>query len=89
MDANKNETIEIKKATAWVALERLHDWLEYIEWLDDETRRDIIAFDDLIRALDAEDFITDKRDKARAEREAEWAKRKAEEEAKNKKKGKN
>jgi hypothetical protein len=89
MDANKNETIEIKKATAWVALERLHDWLEYIEWLDDETRRDITAFDDLIRALDAESFITEKREKANAERAAEWAKRKAEEEAKNKKKGKN
>lgn len=80
MNQDKNETIEIKKATAWVALERLHDWLEYIEWLDDETRRDVIAFDDLIRALDAEDFITDKRDKARAEREAEWAARKAKEE---------
>lgn len=89
MNKDKNETIEIKKATAWVALERLHDWLEYIEWLDDSTRRDVIALDDLIRALDAESFITEKREKANAERAAEWAKRKAEEEAKNKKKGKN
>jgi hypothetical protein len=88
MNKDKNETIEIKKATAWVALERMHDWLEYIEWLDDDTRRDVIAFDDLIRALDAESFITEKREKANAERAAEWAKRKAEEEAK-KKKGKN
>jgi hypothetical protein len=77
---DKNETIEIKKATAWVALERLHDWLEYIEWLDDETRRDVIAFDDLIRALDAEDFITDKREKAQAAMAAEWNARKAKEE---------
>ena len=88
MNKDKNETIEIKKATAWAALERLHDWLEYIEWLDDETRRDVIALDDLIRALDAEAFITDKRDKVIAERQAEWAARKAQEEAKNKKKGK-
>ena len=80
MNEYKDETVEIKKATAWAALERLHDWLEYIEWLDDETRRDVIALDDLIRALDAEDFITDKRDKACSEREAEWAARKAKEE---------
>ena len=89
MNKDKNETIEIKKATAWVALERLHDWLEYIEWLDDSTRRDVIALDDLIKALDAESFITEKREKQEAHRAAEWAKRKAEEEAKNKKKGKN
>jgi hypothetical protein len=77
---NKNtEKIEISKTTAWVALERLYDWLEYIEWLDDETRRDVIALDELVRALDGEAFITDKRDKVIAERNAEWAARKAKE----------
>jgi hypothetical protein len=78
---NKNtEKIEISKTTAWVALERLYDWLEYIEWLDDETRRDVIALDELVRALDGEAFITDKRDKVIAERTAEWAALKAKEE---------
>lgn len=85
MNKDKNETIEIKKATAWVALERLHDWLEYIDYLDDQTRRDVIALDDLIKALDAEGFITDKRDKAQALAAAEWKKRQAEEESKKKK----
>jgi hypothetical protein len=77
---NKNEKIEITKTTAWVALERLYDWLEYIEWLDDETRRDVIALDELVRALDGEQYIADKRDKVIAERHAEWAARKAKEE---------
>ena len=77
---NENKKIEITKTTAWVALERLYDWLEYIEWLDDETRRDVIALDELVRELDAEAFITDKRDKVIAERHAEWAARKAKEE---------
>ena len=89
MNKDKNETVEITVRTAWIALERLHDWLEYIEWLDDSTRRDVIALDEFIRALDAEGFITEKREKANAERAAEWAKRKAEEEAKNKKKAAN
>jgi hypothetical protein len=79
---NENEKIELTTRTAWVALERLYDWLEYIEWLDDETRRDVIALDELVRALDAEAFITDKRDKVIAERHAEWAALKAKEEAK-------
>jgi hypothetical protein len=82
---NNSDKIEITKTTAWVALERLYDWLEYIEWLDDETRRDVIALDELVRALDGEQYIADKRDKVIAERTAEWAARKAkEEEAKTK-----
>jgi hypothetical protein len=77
---NNSEKIEITTKTAWVALERLYDWLEYIEWLDDETRRDVIALDELVRALDGEQYIADKRDKVIAERHAEWAARKAKEE---------
>jgi hypothetical protein len=80
MQNNNTEKVEISKTSAWVALERLHDWLEYIEWLDDETRRDVIALDELVRALDAEAFITDKRDKVIAERHAEWAALKAKKE---------
>jgi hypothetical protein len=82
---NNSDKIELTTRTAWVALERLYDWLEYIEWLDDETRRDVIALDELVRELDAEAFITDKRDKVIADRQAEWAAHKAkEEEAKTK-----
>jgi hypothetical protein len=77
---NNSDKIEITTKTAWVALERLYDWLEYIEWLDDETRRDVIALDELVRALDGEQYIADKRDKVIAERNAEWAARKAKEE---------
>lgn len=85
MNKDKNETVEISLKTAWIALERMHDWLEYIDYLDDQTRRDIAAFDELVRALDAEDFITDKRDKAQALAAAQWKARQAEEEAKKKK----
>ena len=85
MNKDKNETVEITIRTAWIALERLHDWLEYIDCLDDKTRRDIAALDELVQALDAEGFITDKRDKAQALAVAEWKARQAEEESKKKK----
>ena len=86
MNKHKEEPIEISVKTAWIALECLHDWLEYVDCLDDETRRKIAALDELVQALDAEGFITDKRDKERARAEAAWKARQAEEEAKNKKK---
>jgi hypothetical protein len=60
MQNNNTETIELTKRTAWVALERLHEWLEWIDELDDSTRRDIIALDELVRALDAEQYLADK-----------------------------
>lgn len=80
---NIRETIELTKTSAWVALELLHDMLEWVEFLDDETRRQVIALDELVRALDAESFITDKRDKVIAERQAEWQARQAKEEGDN------
>jgi len=82
------DPIEISVKTAWVAMECLQGWLEYIDCLDDATRRQIIALDELVQALDAETFITEERDKLRALHEAQWKARQAEEEAK-KKKGKN
>jgi len=85
MNEDKNETIEITVKSAWVAMECLHDWLEYVDCLDDETRRKIAALDELVQALDGESFITDKRDKERARAQAEWKARQAEEEAKKKK----
>jgi hypothetical protein len=63
---NNSDKIELTTKTAWVALERLHEWLEWIDELDDATRRDIIALDELVRALDAEQYLADKR----AERQA-------------------
>lgn len=81
MNENKNEVIELSKTSAWVALELLHDILDWVEFLDDETRRQVIALDELVKALDAESFITDKRDKVIAERHAEWQARQAKEEA--------
>lgn len=47
--------ITITEATARRALARLTDWLEWVEELDAETRADILALDELIKALDAED----------------------------------
>ena len=85
MNEDKNETIEITVKSAWVAMECLHDWLEYVDCLDDETRRQVVALDELVQALDAESFITEERDKVRALQEAQWKARQAEEEAKKKK----
>jgi len=85
MNKDKNETIEITVKSAWVAMECLHDWLEYVDCLDDETRRQVVALDELVQALDAESFITEERDKVRALQEAQWKARQAEEEAKKKK----
>ena len=64
---NENEKVEISTKTAWVALEFMHDYLEWIDRLDDETRRNVIALDELVRVLDAEQFLTDKWFKAQEE----------------------
>lgn len=47
--------ITITEATARRALARLTDWLEWVDDLDAETRADILALDELIKTLDAED----------------------------------
>jgi hypothetical protein len=84
MNKDTNETITVTIRTAWVAMEMLNEMLDWVEFLDDETRRQIIALDELVRVLDAESFITDKRDKVIAERQKEWAERQAAEKAKTK-----
>jgi hypothetical protein len=38
----------------------MSDWLEWIDRLDERTRRDVIALDELVKALDAEQHLTDK-----------------------------
>lgn len=50
-------TITISRATAERLLNRMADWLEYIDGLDYETRADIIALDELVKALDAEEQL--------------------------------
>ena len=60
MNTENNNKVEISIKTAWVALERLNDWLEWVDLLDDATRRDIIALDELVRVLDAEQYLADK-----------------------------
>ena len=49
-----NKQITITESTARRAMLRLGDWLEWVEDLDAETRADILALDELIKALDAE-----------------------------------
>jgi hypothetical protein len=66
MNTENNNKVEITVKTAWIALERLHDWLEWVDELDDATRRDIIALDELVRALDAEQYLADKRAESQA-----------------------
>lgn len=64
-----NKQITITEATARRAMLRLSDWLEWVEDLDAETRADILALDEFIKALDAEDefqkAIEEKRETAR------------------------
>lgn len=51
------ETITISRATAERLLNRMSEWLEYIDGLDAETRADIVALDELVKALDAEEQL--------------------------------
>lgn len=51
----ENKQITITEATARRAMERLTDWLEWVEDLDAGTRADVIALDELIKVLGAED----------------------------------
>lgn len=52
--------ISITEKTARLALDALLDWLDYIEFLDSDTRQRVIAVDELIRELEAEDYIAEK-----------------------------
>jgi hypothetical protein len=63
-----NKQITITEASARRAMVRLGDWLEWVEDLDTETRADIVALDELIKALDAETEYQDGIERAREER---------------------
>ncbi len=82
---NKMEnTITITRETAERLIAKLADWLEYIDGLDYETRADIIALDELIRATDGEELleaIQRRNREALAQANKEWQERKAAEEA--------
>jgi hypothetical protein len=77
-----NKEITITEATARRALERLTDWLEWVEDLDAGTRADVLALDELIKALDAEDeyekMLQDRRERAQKAHQEHQARKKAE-----------
>ena len=81
MENKLNETVNISKQSAWSCLELLTEILDWVEFLDEDTRKQIIALDELVKALDAEKFITDKKDAVIAERQREWKERQAKENA--------
>ena len=62
-----NETITISKTTGQTTLRVLTMWLEYVESLTAETRAEIIALDELIKALDAEERYQEQIEQSRAE----------------------
>jgi len=53
-------TITISEQAAQVCLDVLTDWLDYVDTLDAKTRREIIALDELVNALDAEEWLVNK-----------------------------
>ena len=78
---NKTETVEISKASAWAILKQLEEWLQWTDRLDAETRAHISAMDELVRVLDAEDYLTQQWFKRQAEHEKHLADYKAKQEA--------
>lgn len=76
------DNITITEATARRALARLTDWLEWVEDLDAETRADVLALDELIKALDAETeyekMLEERRESARKANEEYHARKNAE-----------
>jgi hypothetical protein len=54
------EKVEITKKSAFTILEAMSDWLEWVDRLDEKTRAEIVALDELVKALDAEQHLTDK-----------------------------
>jgi hypothetical protein len=84
MNDYKNEKIEITKGSAWALLERIDEWLQWTDRLDAETRRDIAAMDELVRVLDAEDYLEKKWYERQAEHAAHMAIHEAKKEEGNK-----
>jgi hypothetical protein len=85
MNKDKNETIEITVKSAWALLIRIEEWLQWTDRLDAQTRLDIAAMDELVKLLDAEDYL----DKQWYERQAEHEKHMAAYKAKQEEEGEN
>ena len=60
------KTITISEKAAWTCLDALSDWLDYVETLDKETRERVVALDELVNALAAEEYLVEKAAKERA-----------------------
>jgi hypothetical protein len=74
------ENIEISKKSGYVILTMMTDWLEYADELDAKTRQEITALDELIVALDAEQWVADlvnERNALMREQQRQWAAEKA------------
>jgi hypothetical protein len=81
MNENKNETIEITVKSAWALLIRIEEWLQWTDRLDAQTRLDIAAMDELVKLLDAEDYLDQQWYERQAEHEKHLAAYKAKQEA--------
>jgi hypothetical protein len=77
-----NKQVTITETTARRAMERLTDWLEWIDEMDAGTRADVLALDELIKALGAEDeyekMLQERRERAQKAHEEHQARKKAE-----------
>ena len=77
-----NKEITITETTARRAMERLTDWLEWIEDMDAGTRADVLALDELIKALGAEDeyekMLQERRERAQKAHQEHQERKKAE-----------
>ena len=74
------ENIQISKKSGYVILTMMTDWLEYADELDAKTRQEITALDELIVALDAEQWhvdLIDARNARLQEQQRQWAADKA------------
>jgi hypothetical protein len=74
------ENIEITKKSGYVILAVMQDWLEYVQELDAKTRKEITALDELIVALDAEQWHADlinERNARMQQQQKQWAADKA------------
>jgi hypothetical protein len=80
MNKDKNETIEITVKSAWALLIRIEEWLQWTDRLDAQTRLDIAAMDELVKLLDAEDYLDKQWYARQAEHEKHMAAYKAKQE---------
>ena len=81
MNTDNIEVIQLTKSSAWALLKRIEEWLQWTDRLDAETRADIAAMDELVRALDAEEYLDQQWYARQAEHEKHLAAHKARQEA--------